>query len=100
MFGPKIILTSVIYCLISLLFVQLAFAESSLQAKDIPRISAADAQQMQSHEEVIFIDTRRPEQWQQATDKIKGAIRITTYNDLYALQKAIPLDRAIVAYCT
>ncbi len=83
-----------------IIFLAPAFTAGAIEAKDIPRISALEAQQLQQQEKVTFIDTRRADQWQQATDKIKGAIRVTTYSELHALQKAIPSNQAIVAYCT
>ena len=82
------------------LFLTPAFTAGAIEAKDIPRISALEAQQLQQQEKVTFIDTRRADQWRQATDKIRGAIRVTTYSELHALQKAIPSNQAIVAYCT
>ncbi len=75
-------------------------AEVELQNKDVPRITAAELQQLQTREAVTIIDTRRPDQWQQATDKIPGAIRVTTYAQLFDLKKIIKTDSAIVTYCT
>ncbi len=89
-----------IACMLLLSLIQPATAANILQAKDIPRITPADAQQLQNQEDITYIDTRKPDQWQTATDKIPGAIRVTTYSELYALKKVLPADRAIITYCT
>ncbi len=70
-------------------------------ASDIPRITVAEFQKLQaSGETVIIIDTRRPSQWQRAKDKIPGAIRVTTRQELRKLQSESTPDTEIVTYCT
>jgi len=90
--------------LITILFIVLLAAGPAvaveLENKDVPRITAEEVQQLQSKEAVTIIDTRKPDQWEQAADKIPGAIRVTTYEQLFALQQAVKADAAIVTYCT
>jgi len=70
-------------------------------SSDIPRITVAESQRLQaSGETVIIIDTRRPSQWQRAEDKIPGAIRVTTRQELRKLQSESTPDTEIVTYCT
>ena len=70
-------------------------------ASDIPRITVAEFQKLQaSGETVIIIDTRRPSQWQRAEDKIPGAIRVTTRQELRKLQSESIPDTEIITYCT
>ena len=81
---------------------------SSAMAADIPkrpsdvqRITIADFQTLQaSGKPVVIIDTRTPGQWQRATDKIPGAIRVTSNNELQKLKSEVPPDTEIVTYCT
>ncbi len=87
-------------CLLVLFARQPSFAAQGIQAKDVPRLTVAQAQQFQKTEDITFIDTRKPNQWQEAKDKIPGAIRVTTYGELQALKVAQPADRAIITYCT
>lgn len=66
----------------------------------IERITVAELQTLQSQSTVVFIDTRTPGQWQQASDKVAGATRLTSQADLEQLKQAISHDTPIVAYCT
>ncbi len=86
--------------LLVLCTIQPSFAAQGIQAKDVPRLTVAQAQQLQKNEEITFIDTRKPHQWQEAKDKIPDAIRVTTYGELQAIKMALPADRAIITYCT
>ncbi len=85
-----------------LLFIVLpaAAAQPPAQPEDVPRISVADLLQLQAAEQVIIIDTRTEGQWQQAKDKIPGAIRLTSQSDLARLQQTLTPDAALVTYCT
>ena len=70
-------------------------------SSEIPRITVAEFQRLQaSGETVIIIDTRRSSQWQRAEDKIPGAIRVTTQQELRKLQSESTPDTEIVTYCT
>ncbi|WP_029917095.1 rhodanese-like domain-containing protein [Pelobacter seleniigenes] len=85
-----------------LLFIALPAAAAKIpaQPEDVPRISVTDLQQMQAAEQVIIIDTRTEGQWQQAKDKIPGAIRLSSQSDLARLQETLTPDTALVTYCT
>ena len=85
-----------------LLFIALPAAAAQLpaQPEDVPRISVADLLQLQAAEQVVIIDTRTEGQWQQAKDKIPGAIRLTSQSDLARLQQTLTPDAALVTYCT
>ena len=75
-------------------------AELPKSLSEVKRITLAELQQMQAREPVIIIDTRAPGQWMQAKDKVPGAIRVTSGDDLVKLKKEIPADHAVVTYCT
>ncbi len=66
----------------------------------IPRINVVDLSALQSQQSVVFVDTRTAGQWQQATDKIPGALRITSQAELDEFKRRVPSDTIVVAYCT
>lgn len=66
----------------------------------IPRVNVVDLRALQSQQSVVFVDTRTAGQWQQATDKIPGALRITSQAELDEFKRTVPLDTTVVAYCT
>jgi len=88
--------------ILSLTFLGTAIAaEIPKKSSDIQRITVADFQTLQtSGKTVVVIDTRSSGQWQRAKDKIPGATRVTTLEDLQKLKNEIPLDTEIVTYCT
>ncbi|MDA3903998.1 MAG: rhodanese-like domain-containing protein [Desulfuromusa sp.] len=68
---------------------------------DVQRITMTEFQDLQtSGVPIVIIDTRTPGQWQQASDKIPGAVRVTSRKELQQLQKDVPPDTEIVTYCT
>ena len=76
-------------------------ADIPKRPSDVKRITIAEFQTLQaSGEPVVIIDTRAPGQWQRAADKIPGAIRVTSPNDLQKLKSEVPPDTEIVIYCT
>ncbi len=76
-------------------------AEIPTRPADVQRITIAELQALQaSHEPVIMVDTRTPGQWQRATDKIPGAIRIDSQSALKKLKAEVPPNTEIVTYCT
>ncbi len=93
--------------IINMLFVLgLVFTSSTALATvpdhpdQIPRINVVDLRALQSQQSVIFVDTRTPGQWQQATDKIPAALRITSQTQLDEFKRTVPSDTAVVTYCT
>jgi rhodanese-related sulfurtransferase len=77
-----------------------ALAVSPTHPDQIPRINVVDLQTLQSQQSVAFVDTRTPGQWQQAVDKIPGALRITTQAEFDAFTRMVPSDTVVVTYCT
>jgi len=76
-------------------------AEIPTRPADVQRITIAELQVLQAnHEPVVMIDTRTPGQWQRATDKIPGAIRVDSQNALQKLKAEVPPNTEIVPYCT
>ena len=69
--------------------------------REVQRITIAELQSLQtSGQTVVLIDTRTPGQWQQAKDKVPGAIRVTSRVELQKLKSEVPPDTEIVTYCT
>ena len=66
----------------------------------IPRINVVDLRALQSQASVVFVDTRTAGQWQQAVDKVPGALRITTQTELDEFKRTVPSDTVVVTYCT
>lgn len=67
---------------------------------DVERITVAEFVKLQKTDKVVVIDTRAPGQWLRAKDKIPGAIRLKSFDDLDQFKKDVPRDQAIVTYCT
>ncbi len=88
--------------ILSLTFLGTAIAaESPKRPGDVERITIADFQTLQSSgKKVVIIDTRSSSQWQRAKDKIPGATRVTSLEDLQKLKNEVPPDTEIVTYCT
>ena len=88
--------------ILSLTFFGTAIAANTpKKTSDVERITIAEFQTLQSSgETVVIIDTRSSSQWQHAKDKIPGAIRVTTMEDLKKLKNEVPPDTEIVTYCT
>jgi len=97
-----IFLRSAIISLFTLTFISSAMAaDIPKRPNDVQRITIADFQTLQTSDKpVVIIDTRTPGQWQRATDKIPGAIRVTSNNELQQLKSEVPPDTEIVTYCT
>ena len=75
-------------------------AEVPKRIADVQRITVSELQQLQAKEAVVIIDTRAPGQWVRAKDKIPGAIRVVSHDDLTQLKQQVSADQAIVTYCT
>ncbi|NOQ42062.1 MAG: hypothetical protein GQ563_06135 [Desulfuromusa sp.] len=92
----------VMITLFTLVFVSSAMAaDIPKRPSDVQRITIADFQTLQaSGKRVVIIDTRTPGQWQRAADKIPGAIRVTSNNELQKLKSEVPPGTEIITYCT
>lgn len=82
------------------LIVTAAVAELPTRPDQVPRVNIVEVRALQSQGTVIFVDTRTAGQWQQARDKIPGAIRLTTQSDLERFKRDVPADTLVVTYCT
>lgn len=78
----------------------IATVDKPAHPDQIARINVVDLRALQSQESVVFVDTRTAGQWQQAVDKIPGALRITTQAELDEFKRRVPIDTVVVAYCT
>ena len=56
-------------------------------------------ERMDRGEQFTFIDSRNPKAWQDAKQKLPGALRIPA-EELEQHLSEIPHDRAIIPYCT
>ncbi len=96
---PAHLTLTILICLT--LFGTAMAADIPERSSEIQRITVAELQTLRtSGETVIIIDTRNQNQWQQAKDKLPGAIRVTTRNELYKLENEASPDTEIVTYCT
>ncbi len=55
---------------------------------------------MQQGESIVFVDSRKKGAWEQADNKIPGAIRVGNNDQLRQLVKELPKDQFTVVYCT
>ena len=70
---------------------------SVFAAEKIPRINKEDLKELLGSPDVILLDVRRTENWQESESKIKGAIRRRPQNfDTWANE--FPRDKKIVLY--
>jgi rhodanese-related sulfurtransferase len=63
---------------------------------EVSRINPEEAQKLN---DAVWVDTRNPQAWGEATKKIPGAIRIPA-DDLESHVDELPKGRPIVTYCT
>jgi len=50
-------------------------------------------------EQFTFVDTRNPQAWGEADEKLPGAIRVPA-DEVEQHLDEIPRDRAVITYCT
>lgn len=77
-----------------------AVANIPAHPDQIPRINVVDLRALQSQQSVVFVDTRTAGQWQQAGDKVPGALRITSQAEFDEFRRTVPTDTVVVTYCT
>lgn len=77
-----------------------ALAATPTHPDQVQRINIIDLLALQRQQSVIFVDTRTPGQWQQAVDKIPGALRITSQAEFDEFKRTVPGDTVVVTYCT
>ncbi len=88
-----------VLCLVFIPYIVPANAKHS-HPDHIPRINVVDLSALQGRQSVVFVDTRTPGQWQQAVDKISGALRVTSQTELDEFKRTVPTDTTVVTYCT
>jgi len=54
---------------------------------------------MDRGEKFVFVDTRNPTAWAEASTKLPGAIRVPA-DQAEELLDQIPRDRTVITYCT
>jgi rhodanese-related sulfurtransferase len=63
-----------------------------------PRIAAEEVlARLGRGEPIVFVDSRREDEWRSAIDTLPGALRLTPARD--ETLPIIPLGRAVVTYC-
>ena len=66
----------------------------------LPRITVEEVKKrMDEGEQILFIDTRKSQDWDASDVKLPGALRIH-YSALEQHLDELPRDRPIVPYCT
>lgn len=64
------------------------------------RVTAAEvAERMRRGEELVFVDNRNPQAWEESDVKLPGAIRIPA-DEVERHAGELPRDRTIITYCT
>lgn len=94
------LLTLAALCCVALLVTRVIASELPTNPAQIERITVAELQTLQSQASVVFIDTRTTGQWQRATDKVPGAVRLTSQAELEQFKQTFQPDTPIVVYCT
>ena len=56
-------------------------------------------QRMDRGEVFTFVDTRNPQAWGEADEKLPGAIRVSA-DEVEQSVDQIPRDRTVITYCT
>ncbi len=82
------------------LLAQGSLPAASRATDDVPRISVQELKaKMDAAENIIVIDMRTDRQYQESTEKIKGAVRISVV-ELEDSSRALLKGKEIVTYCT
>ncbi len=65
----------------------------------VARISVSELLQLMADEPVVIVDARIPRAWKRAGNKIPGAIRLDTPEQIAQLTDTSARQQAIVLYC-
>jgi 3-mercaptopyruvate sulfurtransferase SseA len=95
---PIFSLTFVLVCLLLLPLTALA-ADVSQTSDQVARISVSELLQLMAEESVVIVDARVPRAWKRAGNKIPGAIRLDTAEQISELAEVTTHQQAIVLYC-
>jgi len=100
---PNIILARLTstFALATLLLLPFPGVAASLPqtAEQIPRISVEELLELMKQEPVVVIDTRVIRAWKRAGNKIPGAIRLDTAEEIAHFAETTARQQAIVLYC-
>ena len=67
---------------------------------EVTRVTVDEiGERMNRGEQFAFVDTRNPQAWGQADQKLPGAIRMPA-DEVDQHLDEIPHDRAVITYCT
>lgn len=67
---------------------------------DVPRISKDQLKSMLGRPDVVLLDVRIADEWKNAKEKIKGAVRIDPDQNLDSLVQKYSKDKTLVFYCS
>lgn len=97
----KLVTLTLSSLLMAVLFIPVSWAtDIPKRLSDVKRITVEELKALQQKEAVVIIDTRAPGQWARAQDKVPGALRLQSHSDLNQFKEQVPVDQAIVTYCT
>jgi rhodanese-related sulfurtransferase len=66
----------------------------------VTRVTAEEiVERLDRGEPIAFVDSRNPQAWGEAEEKIAGAIRVPA-DEIDGHLDEIPKDRSVVTYCT
>jgi rhodanese-related sulfurtransferase len=74
-------------------------ASPALGIKDVPRMSKEGLKTLLDNSDVIILDARTPNDWEQSGIKIKGAHRVDP-SSVESWEPTYPKDKTIVVYCS
>jgi 3-mercaptopyruvate sulfurtransferase SseA len=95
---PIFSLTFVLVCLLLLPLTALA-ADVPQTSAQVARISVSELLQLMDEESVVIVDVRIPRAWKRAGNKIPGAIRLDTHEEVARFGDSTARQQAIVLYC-
>ena len=91
-------LKSLTYLIVSLNLILLGlFLSSSVSAEDAPYMSKEELKRLLDHPDVVVIDVRHTESWQDSDFMIKGAVRGNPEN-FESWADELPKEKTLVLY--
>jgi rhodanese-related sulfurtransferase len=84
----------------SLLLGSVLSVQAAIFTGNVPRITKEELRPMIGNPEVIILDVRQPDDWNNSQSKIKGAVRIDPKEKLGSVMAKLPKDKTLVFYCS
>jgi rhodanese-related sulfurtransferase len=84
----------------SLLLGSVLSVQAAIFTGNVPRITKEELRPMIGNPEVIILDVRQPDDWNNSQSKIKGAVRIDPKEKLGSVMNKLPKDKTLVFYCS